>query len=204
MHLILYQWKNLTRGPAWPAPFNQIGSRGLSLLVEDVASELARLKKEFPQTKVLREPHTIKRNWGRTTTALILDTEEIQVELIALEKGSQYDLKKVIRPAFNDMQWLHFMLNCVNYDESMKFYQSFGMYHDSGVDFRPDVGFEPKGKVHYAKQWKDAFDFDQDDLTGVGFLRSDRDPSGMHLELMKYNLGKTPPRCMQDITDAWN
>jgi len=188
MHLILYQWRNLTSGPAWPAPFNQVGSRGMSLLVDDVPRELERIRKEFPSIKILREPHTIRRKWGKTTTALFIDTEDIQVEVISLEKGSAYDLKKIIVPRFNDMQWLHFMLNCTNYDESMKFYQSFGMYHDSAVDFRPNVGFHPKGQEHYAQQWRDAFNFEQKDLTGVGFLRSDRDPSGMHLELMKYNL----------------
>lgn len=160
------------------------------MLVEDVAGEVERIKKDFPNIKFLREPHTINRKWGKTTTALFIDTEDIQVELIELEKGSQYDLKKIHIPEFDETQWLHFMLNCVNYDKSMEFYESFGMEHDAWVDFRPGVGFHPFGQEYYAKQWIDAFDFKQSDLTGVGFLRSPRDPSGMHLELMKYNLGE--------------
>ncbi|KIX08845.1 uncharacterized protein Z518_03502 [Rhinocladiella mackenziei CBS 650.93] len=188
MHVIFYQWKNLSRGPAWPAPFNQIGTRGFSMLVGDVKAEVSRIKKSFPQINFLYDSITIKRKWGKTTTALFIDTEDILVELVEIEKGSRYDPAKIRVPEFNDMQWLHFMLNCSNYDKTMEFYQSFGMYHDSAVDFRPEVGFHPFGKAHYAKQWIDAFNFKQDDLTGVGFLRSDRDPSGMHLELMKYNL----------------
>ncbi|KIW99578.1 uncharacterized protein Z518_11317 [Rhinocladiella mackenziei CBS 650.93] len=189
MHLILYQWKTLNRGPGWPAPFNQIGSRGLSMLVEDVNAEVQRVKKDFPDIKFLYDKLTINRRWGKTTTALFVDREDIQVELIEIEKGSQYDLGRVQLPAYEDTQWLHFMLNCSNYDKSMEFYQSFGMAHDSAVDFRPGVGFHPFGKAHYAKQWKEAYDLAQDDLTGVGFLRSDRDPSGMHLELMDWRPG---------------
>ncbi|KIX06642.1 uncharacterized protein Z518_04618 [Rhinocladiella mackenziei CBS 650.93] len=199
MHLIMYEWDNLSRGPAWPAPFHQIGTRGFSMLVEDVGAEVSRIKQEFPEIKFLYESMTVKRRWGKTSTALFVDTEGIPVELVAIEKGSQYDVAKVQVPDFDDMQWLHFMLNCTNYDKSMEFYQSFGMYHDSAVDFRPGVGFHPFGKAYYAKQWMDAFNFKQDDLTGVGFLRSDRDPSGMHLELMKYNLAMEEPSSIPDF-----
>jgi hypothetical protein len=191
MHLILYDWANLSRGPKWPAPFNQIGSRGFSILVEDLDKEVARIKKEFPKIQFLADKLTVNRRWGLTNTALFIDTEDVQVELVEIQKGSAYDRRRIQKPRFDDMQWIHFMLNCANYKQSMEFYQSFGLSHDKQVDFREGVGFHPFGKEHYAKQWRDIYDLEQDHLTGVGFLRHDRDPTGMHLELMDWNPGQT-------------
>jgi hypothetical protein len=190
MHLILYDWANLTTGPKWPAPFNQIGSRGFSILVEDLEKEVARITQTFPNIQFLAKEIIVQRRWGLTKTAIFVDPEDIQVELIEIEKGSVYDRCQIQVPRFDDMQWIHFMVNCANYKQSMEFYGSFGLAHDSQVDFREGVGFHPLGKEHYAKQWRDVYGLEQDHLTGVGLLRHPRDPTGMHLELMDWKPGE--------------
>jgi catechol 2,3-dioxygenase-like lactoylglutathione lyase family enzyme len=165
------------------------------MLVKNVSAELDRIKKEFPDLKVLQAPITIQRRWGKTTSAMLVDTENIFLELLEIEEGSPYDPRGKKAPEFHDVQWLHFMVNCVNYDATLKFYQSFGLKHDDGVNFRPEVGFYPT-REYYARQMDEGFGFDWDGLEGCGFLRKDDDVSGMHLELMKYKPGslKDPSR----------
>ncbi|KAK4934942.1 hypothetical protein LTR10_023908 [Elasticomyces elasticus] len=48
-------WNGLVTDAQWPQKFNQIGSRGMTLLFDDAEAELARLRKDFPDTKVLHE-----------------------------------------------------------------------------------------------------------------------------------------------------
>lgn len=195
MHLILFQWKNLKTTPGWPAPFNQVGSRGLSLLVSDLDSELQRIRQEFPQLKVLHEPVTVRRKWGRTTSVLLVDPAGVFCDLIEIEKDSPYDPSRAKAPPQGARTWLHFMLNTENehYPELSKFYRSFGTEHDNGVDFRPNVGFHPFGPQHFIKQMEDAFEYDLSkgiEGVNVGFLRKVSDPSSMHIELMGYPFGK--------------
>ncbi|KAJ9144521.1 hypothetical protein NKR23_g5883 [Pleurostoma richardsiae] len=189
MHVIVNSWKNLKRGPAWPGTFDQIGSRGFSLLVADVAVEVARIKRDYPHVRVLHDPITINRGWGKTTSALLLDPEQVFLELITIDKGSPYDPVNVRAPPFGEKQWLHFMLNCSKFEETVQFYKSFGFEHDVGVDFRPKAGFEPKGFAYFVKQMDDAFGYKMGNGTGVAFLRTESDISGMHLELTGHKPG---------------
>ncbi|KIX09041.1 uncharacterized protein Z518_00119 [Rhinocladiella mackenziei CBS 650.93] len=188
MHLILHQFKGLKQGPAWPAPFDQVGSRCFSMLVRDVAHEVALIRKGFPNIRFLHDPMTIRRSWGVTTTALFIDPEGGFVELIEIENGSPYDPSKVKAPNFDDVQWLHFMYNCTNYKVTKKFYESFGMTHDAGVNFRPRSGYYPTYEG-YSQLMEDAFGLDQETLLETGFLRNEDDVSNMHLELMDYTAG---------------
>lgn len=190
MHVILNSWKDLKTTPGYPAPFNQIGSRGISMLVGNVESELSRLEKDFPGLHVRQRALTIKRKWGSTTSALVLDPEGTILELISIKEGSPYDPKNAKPPTITDMSWLHFMYNCLHYKETRLFYESFGMRHDHGVDFRPEVGFAPWGFEYFAKQMMDAFNFDMTKGGDVAFLRQETDCSTMHLELLEGTEGR--------------
>ncbi|KAF5011151.1 hypothetical protein FDECE_2715 [Fusarium decemcellulare] len=186
MHLVLNSWTKLAHGPVWPAPYNQLGSRGLTLLVSDAVSELARIRAAFPTLRVLQEPLQIRRGWGLTTSVLVLDPESVFLELVSIEygQGHIFDAERVVKPAFEAKQWLHFMLNCSNFQQTKDFYKSFGMEHDAGVDFRPVVGFHPLTYDGFNEQMKAAFGFDMNNSLNVAFLRPKHDHiSGMHLEL---------------------
>ncbi|KAF5010400.1 hypothetical protein FDECE_3452 [Fusarium decemcellulare] len=188
MHLIIYEWANLKTTEGWPAPFNQVGSRGFSLLVTDIHSELQRLRQGFPDVKVVQEPITIQRRWGKTTSVLLKDPEDSWLELVEIQKGSPFDPAIARPPPPTARTWLHSMFNCQNYAQVSKLYSSFGMSHDHGVGFRPDVGFHPFGFEAFLKQMKDAFNYDVSDVEGiqVGFLRAETDCSQNHIELMGY------------------
>ncbi|KAG9942092.1 hypothetical protein KCU85_g9363, partial [Aureobasidium melanogenum] len=186
MHVWFYSWHNLDTKAQWPPKFNQIGSRGLTLLVDDVKKELERIEHQFPGTKVLQKPLSIKRKWGNTVSALLLDPESNFLEIISVE-GDAFDEKKAVPPGPKDRSFLHFQINALyKYEEMGTFYRGFNMYHDHGVDYRPEVGF-PQGYQHFVDQMKEAFDFrpPSDELKRVDFLRTDRDCSNMHLEILE-------------------
>ncbi|OAG35224.1 hypothetical protein AYO21_10622 [Fonsecaea monophora] len=184
MHVFFYSWKNLITKNQWPAPFNLIGSRGMTFLFDDVEKELARIKKDFPETKVLQEPYKVRRKWGVTTQALIIDPEDLWVELISID---QNPFEKLARPPNgNEISLLHFQVNCRNFEKSNNFYKAFGMTHDTGVNERHVESAFPDGFDVFKKQMKDAFNFIiEDKILDVGFLRNPRDPSLMHLELLE-------------------
>ncbi|RSL95252.1 hypothetical protein CDV31_013983 [Fusarium ambrosium] len=189
MHLILNSWTGLDNAPGWPAPYNQLGSRAITLLVGDAIAELARVRSQFPGVRILHDPIRIHRRWGVTTSVLLLDPESVFLELISIEHApdSPYNPLNVKKPAFEEKQWLHFMVSCSNFDETEPFYKSFGMEHDAGVDFRPGVGFHPFGYDAFKAQMRDAFGFLMENSKGVAFLRSKSDTSSsMHLELCRH------------------
>lgn len=188
-HLILTSWTDLKRTQGWPAPYNQIGSRGHAFLVESVEKELARVEKEFPELKVLERSMAVSRRWGMTTTALIVDPEDVFFELI--EIGPPYGSKHLERdvPTYTDRSFLHFMLNCSNFKQTSKFYRSFGYTHDHGVDFRPDVGFHPHSYDYFTEQMKNGVGLDMNKSVDVDFLWNERDPSHAHVELCDYQKG---------------
>ncbi|RTE72421.1 hypothetical protein BHE90_013155, partial [Fusarium euwallaceae] len=194
MHLILHQWSNLNETEGWPAPFNQVGSRGCSLLVRDVRSEMNRIRREFPKLAILQEPLTIRRKWGKTTSVLLKDPEDLWVELVEVERGSVYDSANVKPPPPNARTWLHFMHMCANFKETSKFYGSFGNSHDHGVDFRPETGFHPWGFEYFAKQQKEAFGVTMGakDAYDISFYRAETDCSQMHIELLQLSDLKNP------------
>ncbi|KIW76433.1 hypothetical protein Z517_11179 [Fonsecaea pedrosoi CBS 271.37] len=187
MHVWFYSWKNLDTKSQWPQKFNQIGSRGLTLLFDDVDKELARILKEFPNTKVLQQPIKIQRKWGETTSALVHDPEGTFVELVSIANNP---LVAKAQPALpHHRSFLHFMMNCVNFQETTKWYQAFGMDHDHGVDFRNlhhDDQFNRGigGRDVFMNQMK-TFSHHENVWTDCHFLRSPRDPSHMHLELLE-------------------
>ncbi|KAH4089119.1 hypothetical protein HBH70_026520 [Parastagonospora nodorum] len=186
MHVWFHSWHNLDTNAQWPPKFNQIGSRGFTLLCDDVERELKRIKHQFPGTPVLQKPIRINRKWGPTISALIRDPEDNFVEILSID-GDAFDEKKVVPPGSNDKGFLHFQLNAGHKFEQLgTFYRGFEMYHDHGVDYRPRVGF-PQGYQHFLDQMKDAFNFEppKDDLKRVDFLRNDRDCSHMHLEILE-------------------
>jgi len=124
MHIWFYSWNNLDTKSQWPQKFNQIGSRGLTLLFDSVDKELERILKEFPETRVLQPATKIQQKWGETTSALVLDPEGTFVELISIANNP---LIVKAKPAQAHRQsFLHFMLNCVNFSDTTKWYQSFG------------------------------------------------------------------------------
>jgi len=66
------------------------------------------------------------------------------------------------------------------------------MVHDHGVDFRdihPDDQFNSGigGKDSFMGAYKTAFSHHENVWTDCHFLRSPRDPSHMHLELLEYS-----------------
>ncbi|KAH6988299.1 hypothetical protein BKA56DRAFT_477951 [Ilyonectria sp. MPI-CAGE-AT-0026] len=189
MHIWLYSWKNLVAKSQWPQTFNQIGSRGLSLLFDDAEAELKRLLKDYPDTEVLHEAITIPRKWGETTTILVKDPEGTFVELLSIKNNPL--IAKAVAPLPHQRSFIHFMLNCLDFSKTTKWYQSFGMTHDEGVDFRnlpPDHQFNngTGGKDHFMAQMQ-AFSHSENMWTDCHFLRGERDPSHMHLELLEYN-----------------
>ncbi|RSL53960.1 hypothetical protein CEP53_007592 [Fusarium sp. AF-6] len=141
MHLILNSWTGLDNASGWPAPYNQLGSRAITMLVGDASAELACVRSQFPGVRILHDPIRIQRRWGVTTSVLLLDPESVFLELISIEHApdSPYNPLNVKKPAFEEKKWLHFMVSCSNFDETEPFYKSFGMEHDAGVDFRPGV-----------------------------------------------------------------
>ncbi|CAK7243311.1 MAG: hypothetical protein STHCBS139747_004829 [Sporothrix thermara] len=188
MHLILNQWSELQLGPKWPADYDQIGSRSITLLVPDVSAEVARIKKDFPGVAILHEGITIHRAFGSTMSALLKDPEGAHLELLSIAPGSPYDPSKVRSPEYDEKQWLHFMYMCSNYGETKAFYESFGFEHDPGVDFRPNVGFHPWGFDYFADQMKTGLGFEMGLTKNVGFLRS-KSAGVMHIELIDVPSG---------------
>lgn len=124
MHIYLYSWSNLVTEDRWPQRFNQIGSRGITLLFDDVQMELDRILKEFPETRVLHQPINIQRKWGITTTALVHDPEGTFVELVSIANNPLITSARPIPPT--ECSVLHFMLNCVNFEQTTAWYQAFG------------------------------------------------------------------------------
>lgn len=125
-----------------------------------------------------------------------MDPESVFLELISIEKdqGHPFDTDKVVKPAFEAKQWLHFMLNCSHFQKTEAFYKSFGMEHDAGVDFRPNVGFHPLTFDGFNEQMKAVFGFDMNNSLNVAFLRPKKDHvSGMHLELVGHVPGNSRP-----------
>lgn len=184
MHIMFHSWKNIQTKSQWPAPFNLIGSRGMTWLFDDAEKELARIKRDFPETEILMEPIKIRRRWGVTTHILIRDPETLWCELISIENQQ---IEKLARPPkANERSLLHFQVNCLNFEKTNTFYEAFGMTHDTGVDEREPESAFPDGFDHFKKQMKDAFNFIiEDKILGVGFLRGTRDPSLNHLELLE-------------------
>ncbi|GME37612.1 hypothetical protein FDECE_3452 [Neofusicoccum parvum] len=195
MHLILHGWNNLKTTPGWPAPFNQIGTRGITMLVKDVAAELERIKAGWPHLRIHHGPLSIRRKWGATTSALLEDPEGVFLELLEISSPSPFDAERVQAPGGRDRTWLHFMHNCADFHATRPFYEAFGMAHDRGVDFRPNTGFHPWGVEHFTKQMADAFGFEMapEDAGEVAFLRAESDCSQMHLELLNITKGLQVP-----------
>ena len=187
MHVFFYSWKRLNQENQWPAPYNLIGSRGMTWLFDDVEKELARIRRDFPETKILHEPYTVKRRWGTTTHALLIDPEDLWVELISIDAGSKNKFQALARPPKpHERSLLHFQVNCSNFEKTMKFYKAFGLTHDTGVDERSSEAAFPDTFDVFKKQMYDAFNFViEDKILGVGFLRNERDPSFNHLELLE-------------------
>ncbi|KAK5022705.1 hypothetical protein LTR13_011431 [Exophiala sideris] len=127
MHVWMYSWKNLVTDAQWPQKPNQIGSRGLTLLFDDAEVELLRLLKGFPETKVLHKAIRIQRRWGETTSILVQDPEGTFVELISIKENPL--IARAVPPAPHQRSFLHFMLNCLNFPATSKWYRSFGGFH---------------------------------------------------------------------------
>jgi len=125
----MYSWNNLVTEDTWPQKFNQIGSRGITLLFDDAEAELARLLKDFPNTKVLQKAERIQRVWGETTSILVHDPEGTFIELVSIANNPLVAKARPLEP--HQRGFLHFMLNCCNFPETTKWYQSFGKSVDA-------------------------------------------------------------------------
>ncbi|KIX06725.1 uncharacterized protein Z518_04701 [Rhinocladiella mackenziei CBS 650.93] len=181
MHVWFYSWNKISSKAQWPPVFNQIGSCCLTLLVDDAQKEIARIQRDFSSLEILQAPEVIPRKWGPTTTTLLRDPEGNFLEIISIE-GSPH-VEAATPPSNDRTSFLHFMVNCLNFAEMTKFYQSFGMSHDHGVDFRPEVGW-PDGLEYFQNQYKQGFGA-WPQWGRCDFLRGKRDPSHMHLELLE-------------------
>lgn len=190
MHLVLNQFKAPKKGPAWPAPYDQIGSRAHAFLVKSVKAELERISQDFANVKILHQPLIIDRKWGKTTCALLVDPDGVFLELLEIESGGSYFATDLKAPPPTDKSWLHYMLNTESSEEMPNFYKSFGLVHDHRVDFRGDLGFFPDGHATFSKRHYDAFAMDDTKTGHCDFLRSIDDLSNMHLELLQYKEGK--------------
>ena len=189
MHLILTEFKSPKTGPSWPAPYDQLGSRAHAFLVSSITAEIARIKKDFPKIEILHEPVSVERKWGKTTSALMLDPYGVFFEIVEIDpQGSFFSSSKQAPPP-QEKCWLHFMLNSDNAVEQLPFYQSFNLVHDSRVDFRDGIGFEPYGLEKFAREHFDSMGMRIEDSRGTNFLRNVKDPSEMHLELLEYKPG---------------
>ena len=188
MHVILSQFKEPKTGPKWPATYDQLGTRAHSFLVKSVDAELKRISKDFPKIKILHGPLSINRQWGRTTSALTLDPEGVFFEIVEIDpSGSFFSVEPKIPPP-TEKSWLHYQLNSEDTEEQLPFYQSFGLSHDSRVDFRKDVGFHPYGREKFAREHL-CMGMTLGDSNSCQFLHSLSDPSNMHLELLRYYPG---------------
>ncbi|KAF5228141.1 hypothetical protein FANTH_14588 [Fusarium anthophilum] len=157
MHIIFTQFREPKTCSSWPAPYDRLGSRGHAFIVSSVQSEVSRIKKDFPKIKFLYGPLTVNRQWGRTTTALMMDPAGVFFELVEIDPKGPYFSKTLKAPPPTDKAWLHYMLNSDDALESQEFFKSFDMSHDSRVDFRPEVAFHPFGEEKFAKQHYEAF-----------------------------------------------
>jgi predicted enzyme related to lactoylglutathione lyase len=127
MHIFFFSWHNLSTRPQWPVVMNQIGSRSFTFLMDDVETELTRIKKEFPSTEILGKPVKIERKWGTTTSAVLKDPEGAFLELVSIEGGRFKEENAKVPDMTKDINLLHFQVNCTKYDETSKFYRAFGM-----------------------------------------------------------------------------
>ncbi|OAG35201.1 hypothetical protein AYO21_10599 [Fonsecaea monophora] len=192
MHVYFYSWHNLSTKAQWPPIINQIGSRSLTFLLDDVDKELERIRRDFPQTPILSDVLTIERKWGTTRSALVKDPEGNFLELVSVA-GGRFDEQKMKPAPWDQKTWLHFQMNCQYWGKTRRFYRGFGMEHDYGTDFRGEkIGF-PFGWDYYEKQMNEGCDFKVDPDTRNDFLRNARDVSGMHLELLEGIPGREKP-----------
>lgn len=125
MHVYFYSWKNISTEAQWPPAINQVGSRSLTFLLDDVVKEVQRIRKEYPETPILSDPITIERKWGTTTSILLKDPEGNFLELVSVA-GGEYDEKKMKKPSWDAKTWLHFQMNCANWGKTRRFYRAFG------------------------------------------------------------------------------
>jgi hypothetical protein len=190
VHLVLTEFKFAKEGPKWPATYDQLGSRAHAFLVESVATELERIKKDFPKIEILHEPVSVDRVWGKTTSALMLDPYGVFFEIVEIDREGCFFSVSKHAPSPHEKAWLHFMLNSDNVEEQLPFYKSFDLVHDSRVDFREGIGFEPYGLEQFAREHYDSMGMKIEDSTGTNFLRNTKDPSEMHLELLEYKPGE--------------
>ena len=191
MRLIFTQFKEPKSGPKWPATYDQLGSRGHAFLVGSVSKELERIKKDFPDIKILHESISINRGWGNTSSALLTDADGVFFELVQIERPGNFFADGNPAPPPTEKAWLHFMMNAVNIKEQLAFYQSFGLYHDNRVDFRnEEIGFHPYGLEKFAKEHLEAMSMKFEDSVNCSFLWNGKDSSTMHLELLEYKPGR--------------
>ena len=190
MHLVLTQFHKPKTGPSWPAPYDQLGSRAHSFLVKSVDKELSRIQTEFPKIKILHGALTVNRKWGKMRSALMLDPQGVYFEIAEIEPTGSFFTQAGRRPSPDGKSWLHFMINCDDITEQLPFYKSFGLVHDSRVDFRAD-GFFPYGMEKFAREHKESMGMNMGDTgsSTCDFLHSIDDVSNMHFELLGYKPG---------------
>ena len=190
IRLVLTEFSSPKSGPSWPAPYDQVGSRAHAFLVGSVSDELERIKKDFPKVRILHESVTVKRGWGNTTSALVVDPDGVFFEMVEIDDSGSFFSTGNRAPHPTEKTWLHFMLNSDNIKDQLAFYRSFDLIHDNRVDFREGIGFHPYGLEKFAKEHYDSMRMKFEDAIGTNFLRNLKDPSEMHLELLEYKPGK--------------
>lgn len=159
-------------------------------MVRSIETELKRIKQDFPKIKILHDPLSINRRWGRTTYALLVDPDGVFFELVEIAQSGPYFSRDLKAPPPTEKSWLHYMLNTEDTQDSPNFYKSFGLVHDDRVDFRPNIGFHPYGQEKFAKEHKDAFAMEMNNTGHCDLFRNLNDPSNMHLELLQYDKGE--------------
>ncbi|KAF5556067.1 hypothetical protein FNAPI_5858 [Fusarium napiforme] len=198
MHIWFQSWDELSTDPVWPPVYNQTGCRGFTLLVADISKELGRISRDFKTVTLVQDQITVQRKWGPTHSALLRDPDGNFIELMTIDGSNSRAAQPV---PHGEKGFLHFMLNCPseNFAETKRFYCSFGMEHDCGVDFKKDG--RPDGDAYFQQQYIDGFGAWP--IWGeCSFLRGKRDPSYMHLELLEAREdlqvpGRSPPTWAQ-------
>lgn len=184
MHLEIQGWKQPRRG-GWPRTFDQLGGSRLSFLVDDVESELARLRADG--VEVLLEPRAIDRRWGPSQSALVRDPDGNFVELLEVaftDEGWDTSRRSVTGAA---MSFLHFQVNTDN-PAVRAFYNGFGFEHDTGPDMRPGIETDLSAA---SELYERSFGFDlMPAIDSIDFLRLPTDHSHMHLEIMNWKPGQ--------------
>jgi catechol 2,3-dioxygenase-like lactoylglutathione lyase family enzyme len=183
MHLNLVEYGPGAADTGWPKATNQLGSTVLTLLVDDLYTEIERLRGD--RTAADSEVVTVDRLLGRTRSLFIRDPDGNTVELLecAPQRGWDHSTCSVVDA---ERTFLHLQLNTSNFATVSRYYAGFGFAHNPLNNMRAGTTFEPATQDPYLTAFGQSL---TGNMTGLNFFTLPDDPSGMHLEVMGWAEG---------------